>query len=306
MLKRTGSPFIHTVTAKSVIRDPVADADAIFLAFKRHECTAAVAPAGILRDVMAGLVRDGFKVEVDANVITADQLADWRVMSAQELADAQQKQKEAAEAERRREAQQQAAEEDRQKLEAERRQHDETARREELDRMRSQVASRAQAVTDDLTKKIERHITSVVTEVNDTKLRAKSGRVLSAREQADLQQKYAAERLDFDTWPELVANLVKQGWEISPPKIGIEDYGRAQWKQRTIEAITVKMEFPAVNRVIGERKTVCEAFTFINDEEFQFIRQPQAVPCEDYARTFEQWSQANAFVSQWNLLQPTG
>ena len=289
-----------------MIRDPVADADAIFLAFKRHECTAAVAPAGILRDVMAGLIRDGFKVEVDAGVITADQLAAWKVMSAQELADAQQKQKEATEAERQRETQQQAAEQDQQKLDAQRRANDEAARREELDRMRAQVASRANAVADDFSKKIQRHIASVVTEVNDTKLRAKSGRVLSAREQADLQAKYAADRLDFDTWPELVANLVKQGWEISPPQVGIEDYGRAQWKQRTIEAITVRMEFPIVNRVIGERKTVCEAFIFINDDEFQFIRQPQAVPCDDYARTFEQWAQANAFVSQWKLLQPTG
>jgi hypothetical protein len=129
---------------------------------------------------------------------------------------------------------------------------------------------------------------------------------LSAREQADLQAKNADDRLDFDTWPELVANLVKQGWEISAPQVGIEDYGRAQWKQRTIEAITVRMDFPIVNRVIGERKTVCEAFIFINDDEFQFIRQPRAVSCDDYSRTFEQWAQANAFVSQWKLLQPTG
>jgi hypothetical protein len=94
ILKRTGSPFARTITANSVIRDPVAGGDAIFLAFKRHECTAAVGPAGILRDVMAGLIRDGFKIQVDAGVITTDQLASWKVMSAQELADAQRKQKE--------------------------------------------------------------------------------------------------------------------------------------------------------------------------------------------------------------------
>jgi hypothetical protein len=306
LLKRSDSPFAHTITASSVIRDPVADADAIFLAFKRHECTAAVAPAGILRDVMAGLIRDGFKVEADAGTIGTDQLAGWKVMAAQELADAQQKQKDSAEAERRREAQQQAADEDRQKLEAQRREHDEAVRREELARMQGQVASRARAVADDFSKRVQRDIASVVDEVNDTKARAKSGRVLSLREQADLQQKYAVERLDFDTWPDLVTNLVKQGWEIGAPQVGIEDYGRAQWKQRTIEAITVRMEFPVVNRVIGERKTVCEDFTFINDEEFQLIRQQQAVSCDDYAHAFDLWAQANAFVSQWKLLQPTG
>ena len=306
MLKRINSPLAHTITANSVIRAPVVDADAIFLAFKRHECTAAVAPAGILRDVMAGLIRDGFKVEVDAGVITANQLASWKVMSAQELADAQQKQKEAAEAQRQRETRQQAAEQDQRKLDTQRRANDETARREELGRMRAQVTSRANAVADDFSKRIQRQIASAVAEVNDTRLRAKSGRVLSAGDQADLQAKNAADRLDFDTWPTMVANLVKEGWEISAPQVGIEDYGRAQWKQRTIEAITVRMDFPIVNRVIGERKTVCEAFIFINDDEFQFIRQPQAVSCDDYSRTFEQWAQANAFVSQWKLLQPTG
>lgn len=307
MLKRADSPFAHTVTASSVIRDPVADADAIFLAFKRHECTAAVAPAGILRDVMQGLIRDGFKVEVDAGVITAEQVSNWKVMSAQELADAQRKQQEFTEAERRREELRRQDEQARLQLEEQRRQRDETARREELARMRAQVASRAQAVADNFAKQIQRHIDSVVVQVSDTDQRARSGRVLQKREQDELQKKYDADRLsDFDTWPSLIWNLVSQGWEISPPKVGIEDYGRAQWQQRTIEAITVKMEFPIVNRKLGERKTACEEFTWLNDEEFGYARNPKVVPCEDYPTAFEQWSQANAFVSQWKLLQPTG
>ena len=166
--------------------------------------------------------------------------------------------------------------------------------------------TKATAVTEDFDRRIQKHIASVVAEVNDTKLRATSGRVLTRQEQGDLQIKYGADRLDFDAWPEQVATLVKQGWEFSAPKIGIEDYGRAQWKQRTIEAITVKMEFPTVNRVIGERRTVCDMFTFINDEEFRFMRQMRMVPCEDYEHTFATWSQENGFVSQWKLLEPSG
>jgi hypothetical protein len=305
MLRRTGSPFAGTITPTSVLRDPLADADTIFVAFKRKECTAAVAPAGILRDVMAGLIRDGFKVEVDAGVITSDQLANWKVLSADELADAQQKQKDATQQERLLQTKRQAERQDQQKLDAQRRQNDEATRREELERVRQLVTTKATAVTEDLGRKIQKHIASVTAEVDDTKLRAKTRRVLSPQEQADQQTKYASDRLDFDTWPEQVATLVKQGWEFSAPKVGIEDYGRAQWKQRTIEAITVKMEFPIVNRVIGERKTVCDMFTFINDEEFQFLRQMQMVPCEDYEHTFATWAQENSFVSQWKLLEPS-
>ncbi len=50
---------------------------------------------------------------------------------------------------------------------------------------------------------------------------------------------------------------------------------------------------------------MCYDFSWINDEEFQFMRQEEAVECKDYAADFADWSEANGFVSQWNLLQST-
>jgi hypothetical protein len=303
LLKRPDSPFGKTVTPDSVIRE-FPSSDAIFIALKRGECTAAAAPAGMLEEVMGGLIRDNFKVEVDKGLISAGQLAAWKTLSAEDLAKAQEQQARDLAERRQQDAQRQAKETERRTLDAQRTQNDEAARRDELERMRQQVISKATAVMEDLTRRVQRHIASVVSEVNDTKQRVKAGRVLSRQEQADRQTMYEIDRLDFHPWSEEIATMMKEGWEFSEPHPTIEDYGRAQWKQRTIEAITVRMEFPVASRVIGEKKVICEDFTWINDEEFQFMRQPQTVPCDEYRRSFDAWSQANGFVSQWNLLQP--
>ena len=303
LLKRVGSPFAATITPASVLREQPST-DAIFIAFKRKECTAAAAPAGMLKEVMAGLVRDGFKVEVDSGTIGADQLAGWKVLSSRELADAQKQQAESVARQRQVQVQQDVEEHERRVLEAQRQANDEGARHEQLERMRKLVVSKATAVMDEFMRRAQRHISSVVAQVKETQLRARTGRVLTRQELADQQQKYAGDQLDFQPWAAQVEMLVKEGWEFSDPQATIEDYGRAQWKQRTIEAITVRVEFPIVNKLIGERKTICNDFTWINDEEFQFMRQLLSVPCEDYDRRFAGWSQANGFVSQWKLLEP--
>jgi hypothetical protein len=305
LLKRAGSPFAGTVTPASVTRE-YPSSDAIFIAIKRKECTAAAAPAGMLKDVMAGLIRDGFKVEVDKGLISAEALAAWKTLSAQELAQAQDEQKRALEADRLRQEQRKIREAEQRKLDDQRRHNDEYARREELDRMQKQVASKATAVMEDFTRKVQKHFASLASELNDTRQRAKGGHVLTRQEQAELQSRYANDRISLESWPSEVETMLKEGWEFNDPKTALEDYGRAQWKERTIEAITVRMEFPIVNRVIGERKLLCKDITWINDEEFQFTRQMQVVSCDDYQREFAIWSQANGFVSQWKLLQPAG
>ncbi len=73
LLKRGTSPLAGLVTEVSVIRE-VPSADAIFIAMKRHDCAAAIAPAGMLQDVVAALVRDGVDVDIHKASIDHDQL----------------------------------------------------------------------------------------------------------------------------------------------------------------------------------------------------------------------------------------
>ena len=72
---------------------------------------------------------------------------------------------------------------------------------------------------------------------------------------------------------------------------------------RTIEAVSMRVEFPMLNRVIGERSVACIDFVWINDEEFGFPRNPITVSCDKYGPVFMSWSEENRFTSQWNLLQ---
>jgi len=305
LLKRQDSPFTGMVTADSAIRE-LASADAIFIAFKRHECDAAIAPAGMLKPMVAAFTRDGVAFEVHTGTIDSDRLAQWRDLSVAELAaekDAQARKI----AEDLRKQQDLATDKSLQRtLEAQRIKNEESSRREELQRRRKLVEPKANADVDMITQRIRRHMDSVVTEYQETKQRIQLGTVLSYQEQIAARSKYVAERLDggFQLWTGQFEDWVKEGWEFDAIKPTLEDFGQAQWRSRTIEAIAVKVEFPMLNRVIGERRTRCFEFIWINDAEFSFMRNPAAVPCESFGQAFARWSQENSFVSQWNLLPP--
>jgi len=292
ILKRSDSPFANLVTATSVIR-AASSADAIFIALKKRDCVAAIGPAGALRDVVTALVRDEVQVSVDSGLVDPARLANWKVLAEKDLITAQEQQA-ASLAERRRLDTVQAAEEDRRRtLAAEEQKHDEAARREVIEGMRTQVASKATAVVDGLATQANSHVSIVRDEVRDK--RSPTKQVLSS----------------FQPWATWVEAQIKSGWEFSAVNATVEDYGRAQWsarveaKPRTIEAISVRVELPMLNRAIGEKTTSCWDFVWINDEEFGFRRNPIAVTCEEYKPAFGAWAEQNAFASQWKLL-PNG
>jgi hypothetical protein len=303
LLKRKDSPFADVVTAGSVIRE-LASADAVFIAFKKHECTAAIAPAGLLKPVVAALNRDAVGIEVHTGTIDADRLARWQDLSAEELAAEKAAQAKKAADDLRKQAERATNEDLQRTLEAQRLKNDEAGRREELVRRQKLVEPKANAVRDRLSELIRRHMESVRTEVQETAQRGKLGNVLSTQEDIAERSKYSAERLDpaFQNWTTQFEDLVKKGWEFGDVRPTLEDFGHVQWRSRTIEAAAVKVEFPMLNRVIGERQTGCFDFIWIDDQEFSFIRSPQAVPCEGYEKAFAQWSQENSFESQWKVL----
>lgn len=301
LLKRKDSPFATVITSDSVIRD-LPSADALFIGLKRQDCAAAVAPAGALKEVMAGLVRDGTAMEVDAGEIGADRLAGWKVLLAQDLAAAQEQQAKDLAERRRKDAEQTAEADNKRILEEQRRANDEAARQGELDRMRKLVASKANAVLGGFDRVLRKHMQSVEAELEETKQRAKAGTVLTDAQYAALRAKYDKDRIEFEPWAQQFEILVKQGWEFGDEQATLEDYGRAQWRSRTLESVAIRVEFPMINREIGEKRVDCYDFFWINDEEFQFMRQIGSVRCDEYDARFAEWSQANGFISQWKLL----
>jgi hypothetical protein len=303
-LKKPDSVFADFVDRNSKFRT-LPSIDAIFIALKKHECAAAVAPAGQLRDVLAALLRDKIAVEVHATTIDRGQLADWKRLSAEESASAQAEQARRVAEERRRQAELAADEQQKRILAEQRRKLDEESRRDRLVRMRQLVESKATAVVQDFVFRLKKDMDGIRLEVEDARQRAASGQVLSKAQELALQSKNANAtiRNAFPGWASEFSNRVKEGWEFGDIRPATEDYGRAQWRGRPIEAIVVRVEFPMVNRVIGERQTACLDFLWINDEEFSFMRQPRVVSCERFAVDFTDWALANAFVTQWKLLQ---
>jgi hypothetical protein len=295
--------------------------DDVFLRTKRGECGFILSDAKTLILLSNALKRDGFTMSLIPVVVPQDkadniiaQLRTERAALSVRAANIQTEksrlEKEAAkqlemrrvqellQAERRRIELEQEAQ-----LEEVRRSNDEVARLQELERIRRVVASRGRAIQDVLDARIKKHMQSVTTEVNDTKLRAKLGQVLSPQEKRLLDAQNEVDRLgqEYPQWSDHILAKAKQEWSFGDIKASLEDYGQAKWRGRDIEAISVRVYFPMSNATIGERTTDCKIFTWINDEEFKFWRQTFSTNCNSYDEFFKKWSVANNFVSQWKL-----
>jgi hypothetical protein len=284
MLKRSDSPFGSLVNGSTRIL-VATSANAIFLDLKKHDCFAAIAPAGALKAVAMALERDKITVEIDGGTLDSEKLASWKVLAAQDLLVEQEQQAKLLKAQREADAKQQAEDEQRQALEAERQKNDEAARQERIQEMRKLVASKANAVVDGFSDQLGSYMTTVRNEV--------ASKQTSSRQPLSI----------FQPWTDAFATQIRQGWEFQAIKATVEDYGRAEWMNRTIEAISVRVEFPRMNRLIGEKQVDCIDFIWINDEEFGFRRNAKAVLCAKYGQEFFEWTQQNKFRSQWTLLQ---
>jgi len=284
LLGRSDSPFAALADGNSTIL-PTASANAIFLNLKKHDCFAAIAPAGALKQVVAAFTRDGIPVEVSSGTIDGDKLANWKVLKEQDLLAQQTEQAGSLKAQREADANQKAEDQQKQALEAERQKNDEATRQAKIRDMQKLVASKANAVVDGFSNRLTGYMATVRDEIIAN--RPTSDQTITK----------------FQPWAGDYATLIKQGWEFQPIRATIKDYGRAQWMKRAIEAISVRVELPMMNRVIGEKKTVCVDFVWINDEEFGLRRNPETISCDGYAATFDVWAQQNNFASQWTLLQ---
>jgi len=298
-----------------------AELDDVFLQTKRGECRFIFGSGAMLTLLNTALERDGFSVDLISATVSDDRAqamlegiqkerAETAVrittLQAQKARLAEQAEREAAEkqaAALRKAQERQAALEQQKKLEAARVANDEAMRREKLEQIRRVVASRGRAIQDVLDTRIRQHLSNVSQEVSDTKLRVKLGQMLSPREQAILKAENELKRLSttFPVWSGQTVKLAKEEWSFSDISASLEDYGQATWRGREIEAISVRVEFPMSNAIIGERRTDCMVFTWINDDEFKFWRQTMETDCTSYPKLFDDWAIKNQFNSQWKL-----
>jgi peptidoglycan hydrolase-like protein with peptidoglycan-binding domain len=284
-------------------------AEAIFVAAKRRNCGFVIGSAAYLKPIVLALERDGIITTVAPHWLTDEQAANIEKDIREKRRTALQSSKEQQDVIRKKEEENRKAieaarvEAERKKqLEAERRLADEKVRKEELARLRKLVESRGQSIVDGWNTNVRKHIASVDAEILEIK-DVQAQRTLSDSEKfkrADLRKR---DRLGggWDTFAVWQLERAKEGWEFGDTRSALEDYGLATWRGRKIESVSVKIELPMTNRVIGERKTECWNFVWINDEEFSFRRQMLSAPCGAYSDAFKDWAVANDFISQWKM-----
>ena len=254
-------------------------AEAIFVQAKRRQCGFIVGDATYLKPIVSALERDGQKVtiaplwlkpeKVDEIIkIVASKSKDVNLQT--QRRELEQRERDAEATRKQEEARQKVDQED--KLASAKKANDDKEKQEDLKRMRKLVESRGQALVDIHNAGVRKHV-------------GKTERMGDG----------------WSPFPSWFLDRVKEEWEFGDTKATLEDYGLAKWRSRLIEAVVVKVEFPMINRLIGERQTACWQFVWINDEEFNIMRNAIAVPCDKYAAAFKKWTDENLFKSQWKL-----
>jgi hypothetical protein len=281
----------------------------LFISIKRERCRYVLGDNQLLGKLVSALDRDGIKFTMAPLWIpNADYQGDLKTIQeklavAASQIDEQRRAEKDAQAKLRQETEEQKQQREQQeKLDAARLSADETARRAELERNRKLVTTRGQALVDGFNKEVRRHLGSVTEEIAELRKRPLSKGPVSGEEKVQ-EGLRAKERLgdDYKAFNNWALERIKEQWEFGDTVAALEDYGLAKFRSRLIEAISIKVELPMLNRLIGERKTECFQFTWINDDEFTMRRSLAIAPCAAYPAQFKAWSEANQFKSQWKL-----
>jgi hypothetical protein len=104
---------------------------------------------------------------------------------------------------------------------------------------------------------------------------------------------------NLNTWR---TNLEAKGWQFGSTVPRSVDYGFAKWRGRKIETILAEIKFSMKHPDLGEYKQSCWMLGYLNDTEFNRIRDLISVPCAKLVEVAK-WSAANAFDTRWLLVK---
>jgi uncharacterized protein len=100
----------------------------------------------------------------------------------------------------------------------------------------------------------------------------------------------------YDDW--LKGRFIDR-WETFNVTSDVADFGAIQWHGRPLDAIVVKTIVQQKNRILGKYEERCYLFGFINDDEFDMLRDSFSIDCDD-ASDFKEWKTGGQFHSRWN------
>jgi len=238
-------------------------AEAAFAEVQRKSCVGVYASARDLKELLPALTRERIAYRLDEKWITPDDV-DSR-QAAAEKQDADEKQKAV-------ERQQKLQEE--QLLEAQRSADETAVKSARQAALRQQFGSLATA-----------RATALVASIRDFMQSPEKGNAIAQRFP------------DFADW---YAQQVADHWELLTLGGQTADYGRGEWKGRSLEATVAEVSLRLRNVQLGRYQQACFDFGEFTDAEFDGVkRDPIVVPC-DQTKTLADWKTGHRFVSQWN------
>ena len=88
-------------------------------------------------------------------------------------------------------------------------------------------------------------------------------------------------------------------WETFNVSSDVADFGTVQWERRPLDAVVVKTIVHQKNRILGKYEERCYLFGFVNDDEFNMVRDSFAFDCSDEGDV-KKWMVGERFQSRWN------
>lgn len=103
----------------------------------------------------------------------------------------------------------------------------------------------------------------------------------------------------FNHLTELLESLGSDRWKFIVADSSLVEYGLANWKDRKLPTILLRVFIKSENSIKGEYRTDCMFIGYIVDTEFDVTRDPINVSCEDEP-IVAQWLTSRGFKSLWN------
>jgi hypothetical protein len=101
----------------------------------------------------------------------------------------------------------------------------------------------------------------------------------------------------FSAW---LSKQFDQQWETTDVNANIMDFGKVQWKDRSLVAIILRIDIKQDNRIRGEHQSKCFIFGIVDDLEFLIKRDPFDAECGSSQRAVADWKARRQFKTSWN------
>lgn len=259
LLRRNADVIAPTLTSEWQYVD-TSTTDLAFLGLQRHQCGFLLGDDGKLREVMLALRRENIKYAF-APIWWDAKAVDQATFDAHDAIE------------------------------------QEILKKKEEQRKREEAAA-LQAERDKNKQNQKSEIERKLREANGTKARGLMNYVHDLV--SSMAEKRPVKNLNvFPTYSNWLNERFADQWETFNVGSDVADFGTVQWERRPLTAIVVKTIVQQKNRILGKYDSRCYLFGFVNDDEFDMLRDAFAFDCSDTA-AIKRWKIEEQFQSRWN------